>query len=86
MGITVKSILVKAYNLVGIVKCYYRPLQHIYQIIIAEISKINKDIALQMAFKAINNSTSPNSLIPTLLVFRVYLQLINTNTLLFIVS
>ena len=32
-----------------------------------------------MAFKALNNSTGPNSLIPTLLVFRAYPQLINTN-------
>ena len=36
-------------------------------------------MALQMAFKTLNNSTSPNSLIPTLLVFRAYLQLINTD-------
>ena len=30
MGITVKGILVKAYNLIGIVKCYYGPLQRVY--------------------------------------------------------
>ena len=39
-----------------------------------------------MAFKALNNSASPNSLIFTLLVFRVYSQLINTNALLPTVS
>ena len=32
-----------------------------------------------MAFKALNNFINFNSLIPTLLVFGVYLQLINTN-------
>ena len=32
-----------------------------------------------MAFKALNDSTSPNSLVSTLLVFGAYLQLINTN-------
>ena len=39
-----------------------------------------------MAFKALNNSASPNSLIPTLLVFRAYPQLINTNVFLPMVS
>ena len=33
-----------------------------------------------MAFKAINNSTGPNSLIPTLLVFRAYLCIVKSNT------
>ena len=32
-----------------------------------------------MVFKALNNFISPNSLIPTFLVFKTYLQLINTN-------
>ena len=46
IGITVKGVPVKAYNLVSIVKYYYRPLQRVYQIVTAEIPKINKDIAL----------------------------------------
>jgi hypothetical protein len=37
-------------------------------------------MALQMAFKVINNSISPNSLILTLLVFRAYLRIIKSNT------
>ena len=61
------------------VKCYYGPLHYIYYIIIAELPDINKDIALQIAFKAINNSIGPNSLIPTLLVFRAYLYIIKSN-------
>jgi hypothetical protein len=32
-----------------------------------------------MAFKVINNSTGPNSLIPTLLVFGAYLYIIKSN-------
>src|SRR6266699_134549 len=70
---------VKAYNLVRIVKCYYGPLRHIYHIIIAELLDISKDIALQMAFKAINDSTGPNSLTPTLLGFGAYLYIIKSN-------
>ena len=33
-----------------------------------------------MAFKVINNFIGPNSLIPTLLVFRAYLYIIKSNT------
>ena len=38
-----------------------------------------------MAFKVINNSTGPNGLIPTLLVFRVYLYITQSNIPNFIV-
>ena len=34
-----------------------------------------------MAFKIINNSISPNDLIPILLVFRAYLRIVKSNTL-----
>jgi hypothetical protein len=33
-----------------------------------------------MAFKAINDSVGPNSLIPTLLVFGAYLYIVKSNT------
>ena len=42
----IKSVPIKAYNLVKIVKRYYSPLHHIYRIIITEIPDIGKDIAL----------------------------------------
>ena len=34
-----------------------------------------------MAFKAINNFIGPNSLIPTLLIFRAYLCIVKSNIL-----
>ena len=61
------------------VEYYYSSLYRIYHIIITELPDINKDIALQMAFKAINNFTGPNGLIPTLLVFKAYLYIIKSN-------
>jgi len=70
---------VEAYNLVGMVERYYGPLHYIYHIIIAELLDIGKDIALQIAFKAINDSIGPNGLIPTLLVFRAYLYIVESN-------
>ena len=38
-----------------------------------------------MVFKAINNFTSPNSLIPTLLVFKAYLYIVKSDIPNFIV-
>ena len=80
LKIAIKSIPVEAHNSVKIVKHYYSPLYHIYHIIIAELPDINKNIALQIVFKAINNFTGPNSFIPTLLVFRAYLCIIESDT------
>jgi len=40
-----------------------------YKIIIAEINGINKDIALQIAFKAINDTVGLDGIVPILLVY-----------------
>jgi hypothetical protein len=53
---------IKAHNSVKIVECYYGPLYYIYHIIIAELLDINKDMALQIAFKAINDFIGLNSI------------------------
>ena len=69
IGIKVKIVLVEAHNSIGIVKRYHGPIRHAYLIITTEIQGINKDIALQMAFKAINDTAGPDGLVPTLLVY-----------------
>jgi hypothetical protein len=69
MGIKVKIVLINAYNSVKIVKRYYGPIWWTYLIIMTEILNINKDIALQMAFKAINDTIRLNGLVLTLLVY-----------------
>ena len=61
------------------VKCYYGPLYRIYHIITTELLDISKDIALQMAFKAINNFIGLDGLIFTLLVFRAYPRIVESN-------
>ena len=58
------------------VERYHGPLRRIYHIITAELLDISKDMALQMAFKAINDSAGPDGLIPTLLVFGAYLRMV----------
>ena len=79
IGTTIKSVPVKAYNLIGIVERYYGPLRRIYYIITSKILGINKEMALQITFKAINNSIGLDGLIPILLVFRAYPQIIESN-------
>jgi len=61
------------------VERYYSPLRCIYYIITAELPDISKDITLQIAFKAINNSAGPNGLIPTLLVFGAYPYIVESD-------
>ena len=79
LGTTTRSVPVEAHNSVGMVKCYYGPLRRIYHIITAELLDIGKDMALQMAFKAINDSTGPDGLIPTLLVFGAYPRMVESD-------
>ncbi len=82
MGIKVKIVPVEAYNSVGIVECYYGPIRRAYLIIIAEIPGINKDMALQMAFKAINDTIGPDGLVPTLLVYSASPRIVEYDALL----
>jgi hypothetical protein len=60
---------------VGIVKRYYKLIRRAYTIITTKIPNISKDIALQMAFKAINDIIRLNSLVFTLLVYSAYPQI-----------
>ena len=72
MGIVVKTVPVEAHHSIGLVERYHGPLRRVYTIITNEIPRIDPKLALQMAFKALNDSTGPNGLVPTLLVFGVY--------------
>ena len=48
------------------------PLYRVYEIISSELKGASKKLTLQIAVKAVNNSTSPDRLIPILLVFSAY--------------
>jgi hypothetical protein len=73
LGIKIKIIFIKAYYFIGIIKRNYSLIRRAYFIIINKIYNINKNIALQIAFKAINNFIRLNSLIFTLLIYSAYL-------------
>ena len=72
MGIRTKAVLVEAHNSIGMVERYHSPLRRVYQIIVVELPGIDRDVALQMAFKALNDTAGPDGLVPTLLVFGAY--------------
>jgi len=65
----IKIVLIEAHYLVRIVEWYYNMVRRAYKIIIAEINRINKDIVLQMTFKAINNTIGLDGIVPILLVY-----------------
>ena len=66
--------LVEAYNSICKVERYYTPLRRVYKIIRTELKEegIDDEVCLQMAVKAINDTAGPNSLVPTLLIFKAY--------------
>ena len=72
MAIKVKKVFIKVYNSIRKVEQYYALLRRVYKIISLELKDASKKLTLQMAVKAINNSASPDGLIPTLLVFSAY--------------
>jgi hypothetical protein len=80
MGIKVKIVPIEAHNSIGIVEHYHSPVQYTYLVISTEIQDISKDITLQMAFKAINDTAGPDSLVPTLLVYSALSQMVEYDT------
>ena len=83
MVIEIKEILIEAHNSVGKVERYYAPLWRAYEIIRDELvrEQIEKDMVLQMAVKAVNDSTGPNRLVLTLLVFGAYPRMTSEDAL-----
>jgi hypothetical protein len=51
---------------------YHAVVQRAFLIVTTEIPDISRDIALQMAVKAVNNTAGPDGLVLTLLVFGAY--------------
>jgi hypothetical protein len=79
MRIVVKTISIEIHHSIGMMKRYHDSLRRVYAIITIEISSIDLEIALQMTFKVINDSIELDELIFTLLIFDVYLRMIEMN-------
>jgi len=75
LAINTHQVPVEAHQSVGIVERYHAPLRRAYGIVKSEMTSgklIGKDMMLQMAIKAINDTAGPDGLVPTLLVFGAY--------------
>ena len=72
MAIKVKEVPIKAYNSIGKVERYYILLRHVYKIISLKLKSASKELTLQIAVKAVNDSAGLDRLIFTLLVFSTY--------------
>jgi hypothetical protein len=74
LAIKVREILVKAHNSISKVERYYILLRRLYEILQGELQneKLDKEVILQIAVKAINDIARPDKLMPTLLVFGSY--------------
>ena len=79
MAITTKCVPVEAHHSIGIVERYHKPLRRAYDIIREEIPDIQRDNALQMAVKAVNDTAGPDGLTPTLLVFGTYPRMVQSD-------
>lgn len=79
MSITTKEVPVESHNSIGIVERYHAPLRRAYEIIRQELNDVPKDVVLQMAIKAVNDTAGPDGIVPTLLVFGAYPRLTITD-------
>jgi hypothetical protein len=77
MAISTKAVPVEAHWSVGLIERAHPALRRAYQIITEECQDIRKDLALQMAVKAVNDTAGPDGLVPTLLVYGAYPRMSN---------
>lgn len=72
LAIETNEVPVEAHNSIGIVEGYHSPLRRAYDIIHNELKGADKNMLLQMAIKAVNDTAGSDCLVPTLLVFGAY--------------
>ncbi|KAI1001543.1 hypothetical protein K3495_g6655 [Podosphaera aphanis] len=80
MAVETKEVPVEAHNSVGKVERYDEPPRRAYAILRSELPQDSKELILQMAVEATNDTADPNGYVPTLLVFGAYPRM-HTNSL-----
>ena len=80
MGTRLKIVPIESHHSIRIVERYYAPIRRAYVIITTEIKDLDPDMALQMAFKAINDIAGPDGLVPILLVYSAYPRITEHDT------
>lgn len=83
MNIVTKTAPVEAHNSVGLIERSHPVLRRAYQVLSAEFNALgletNREMLLQMAVKAVNDTAGPDGLIPTLLVYGTYPRMVETD-------
>ena len=83
MAITTKSVPVEAHQSVGLVERAHPALRRAYEILSTEFNTLGvettREMLLQMAVKAVNDTAGPDGLIPTLLVYGAYPRMVETD-------
>ena len=71
VGIELQTSEVEAHNSLGIGERLHEPLRRIYRKIIFEFLQIDRNIALKLSIKAMNDTNGDNGLVPSLVVFGI---------------
>ena len=79
MKITIKNVFVEIYHSIDQIEQYHDFFRRVYTIIVIEIFDVDSIIALQMAFKAINDSVESKGFVLILFVFDAYFRMIESN-------
>lgn len=79
MRTIIRTIPVEAHHSIDLIERYHDSLRRIFTIITTEIPDINLEMALQMTFKALNDTAGSNDLVLTLLVFEAYPRMTDMN-------
>src|SRR6266536_5798266 len=69
---------VKAHNSISKVEQYYTPVRRVYELFLKSFPKISKEERLALLVKYVNNIVGLDGLVPTLLVFDVYLRILSS--------
>jgi hypothetical protein len=72
VGTRLKIVPVEAHHSIGKLERYHTIIRKAYNCITTEIPGLDREMALQMSFKATNDSVGPDGLVPTLLVYGAY--------------
>ena len=71
IGIELRISGVEAHNSLGIGERLHEPLRRIYRKIIFDFPQIDRNIALKLSIKAMNDTHGDNGLVPSLVVFGI---------------
>lgn len=72
MAIRLKIVSIEAHNSIGKVKVAHKALRRAVEVLSHDLPKGKPDDILQMGVKAINDTSGPDGLVPSLLVFGAY--------------